>query len=123
LPEQIQATVGSPHLFLWDDEGGNLFILTKSGFTFLNFAVIPLSVGHLEPNQGPASGGTTVTIRGSGFQPDSQVSFDGQSGSVTFVDNQTLKVVTPQIPVGPLQVTVRNADGQTYSLDECFAAQ
>ena len=122
LPEQIQATVGSPHVFLWD-EAGDLFILTKSGLTFLNFVVIPLSVGHLEPNQGPASGGTTVTIRGSGFEPDSQVSFDGQSASATIVDNQTLKVVTPQMPVGPLQVTVKNADGQTYSLDECFAAQ
>ncbi len=120
LPEQVTA---SQHILTMDDGGHNLYVLSSSGFTILNFTFVPLSIAYLQPNQGTAGGGTTVTIRGSGFQPDSQVSFGGSSAVTTFVDSQTLTAVTPKMSVGPMQITIKNTDGQIYSLDDSFAAQ
>jgi DNA-binding beta-propeller fold protein YncE len=120
LPEQVAPRL---HMLTIDDERHNLYVLSESGFTILNFSFIPLSIGYIQPNQGAASGGTVVTIRGSGFQPDSQVSFGGLSATTTFVDSQTLTAVTPTLLVGPKQVTITNTDGQSYSLDNSFTAQ
>jgi DNA-binding beta-propeller fold protein YncE len=120
LPEQVAPGL---HMLTIDDERRNAYVLSASGFTILNFSFLPLSIGYLQPNQGSASGGTAVTIRGSGFQPDSQVSFSGLSATTTFVDSRTLTAVTPTLLVGPAQVTITNTNGQSYFLDNSFTAQ
>ncbi len=121
LPEAIPNN--TQHRLTLDDSGRNLYVLTQSGFTAVHFTSVPLSVAYLKPNQGTAAGGTTVTIRGSGFETGCQAYFNDAPAATTFVDSQTLMVVTPKIISGAVQFRVQNPDGQVYSLDNSFSAQ
>ena len=64
--------------------------------------------------------GATVTIRGSGFESGTTVSFGTTATSATFVDSMTLQAVVPALPSGPVQITVTNPDGSRYALDAAF---
>ena len=119
LPNPV--VLGS-HTLTTDDTGQHLLALTSSGLNIIDFTFAPLSLAYVQPNAGPSQGGTSATLRGSGFQPNSQAFFNGTQATTSFVDSQTLSVVTPQIRSGPAQVSVTNADGQTYSLDNSFVA-
>jgi len=73
LPEPFAMlstdTDGQHGSFLTIDENGQrLFALTSSGLTVLQLASVPLGIGSLFPANGPVAGGTSVTLRGSGFQ-------------------------------------------------------
>jgi hypothetical protein len=81
-----------------------------------------LGIGTLTPASGPAAGGTTLTIRGSGFVSGSTVTIGGKSAAVTFKDMNTLTVVTPTVTAGALHVTITNPDGETVSLDAAYTA-
>ena len=39
---------------------------------------------------------------------------------MVFVDSQTLKVTVPTLSAGPVQVTVANPAGTSYSFDDAF---
>jgi hypothetical protein len=88
----------------------------------VQLAVVPLGIGTISPSTASASGGTTLTIRGSGFQSGTTVSFNGKSATVSFKDVNTLSVVTPALTVGPQQIVITNPDGQTISLDAAITA-
>jgi len=77
LPQQLMTDVDGLHGdFLTTDENGQrLFAITSSdgsvqnaGITVITLANVPLGIGSVSPATGTASGGTTITIRGSGFQ-------------------------------------------------------
>ena len=58
--------------------------------------LLPPTIQSLAPNAGLTTGGTTVTISGSGFTADSTVFFgQNSSASVTFVNSGTLQATTP----------------------------
>ncbi len=105
-----------------DETGSRLFIITTDGLAVVQIAQLPLSIGTLTPSSGPASGGTTVTIRGSGFVNGTTVLFGSASASTSFVDTNTLKVTTPPTQPGPQRVTVTNPDGTNYSYDAGFSS-
>jgi hypothetical protein len=67
----------------------------------------------LTPNGGPAAGGTTVTISGTGFVTGSTVQFGETPGTdVRIVSLTRLTVVTPAGTAGtPVDVTVTNPSG------------
>ena len=70
--------------------------------------VPPLAVTHISPSSGPETGGTTVTVTGSGFTGATKVTFGtGVGKNLTVVNDTTLTVVSPsQVPgVYPIQVT------------------
>ncbi|MHB8417786.1 MAG: IPT/TIG domain-containing protein [Myxococcales bacterium] len=71
------------------------------------------AVTSLSPASGPSSGGTAVTLKGSGFLGEQPaVSIGGQAAaSVAVVDDQTLSLVTPPGGVGPADVLVQDAHG------------
>jgi hypothetical protein len=77
----------------------------------------------LSPNNGPAAGGTLVTLTGSGFTGATSVSFGGAPGtSVTVVNDGQITAVTPAGANGAVDVTVstpagmvRLAGGFTYA--------
>jgi len=84
-----------------------------------------LTVTNVNPASGPQSGGTGVTITGTGFTAISTVTFSGQNASsVNVVDSTTITAVTPGIPadsLGPVDVVVQTggdsatlANGFTY---------
>ncbi|MBQ0904605.1 IPT/TIG domain-containing protein [Micromonospora sp. U21] len=63
-------------------------------------------ITNLTPTSGPTSGGTTVTITGTGFTGATQVTFDGVPGTDFTVNpaGTTITVVTPPNAAGPATV-------------------
>ncbi len=120
LSSDIDALHGE---FLTVDENGQrIFALTTSGLTVVQLASVPLGIGTVSPGNGPAAGGTALTIRGSGFQTGTTATIGGKNASVTFKDMNTLTVVTPPMIAGPQQLVIANPDGETMSLDAAFTA-
>lgn len=69
------------------------------------------AVRAITPNNGPAAGGSPVTIEGSGFAAGSTVSFG--AGAATAVKVQSADTITATSPPGAatVDVTVADADG------------
>ena len=105
-----------------DENGQRIFALTTSGLTIVQLASVPLGIGSVTPGSGPAIGGTTVTIRGSGFQSGIKVSIGGKAAMASFKDMNTLTVVTPAVSAGAQQIVLTNPDGESVSLDAAFVA-
>ena len=131
LPQQFMTDVDGLHgsFFAIDENGQRLFAITSTdgtaqnaGVTVVKLANVPLGMGTLTPANGPAAGGTQITIRGSGFQNGSTVIIGGKTASVIFKDMNTLTVVTPAMTSGAQRVSVTNPDGETVSLDAAFIA-
>jgi IPT/TIG domain len=105
-----------------DETGERIFALTTSGLTVVQLATVPLAIGTISPASTSASGGATLTIRGSGFQPGATVAINGKSAATTFKDMNTLTATTPLLSPGPQQIVITNPDGSSYSLDAAFTA-
>ncbi len=81
--------------------------------------VPPPAVAGVRPASGPASGGQTVTVSGTGFASALQVEFAGtQAAAYASVSSTAIVCTTPRDPRGGggMDVTVRNTDGQTGTL-------
>ena len=74
------------------------------------------------PASGPSSGGTTIPIRGSGFQSEVTVTIGGKNAAASLKDTNTLVVVTPSLAPGPQQIVITNPDGDSVSLPAAFTA-
>ena len=83
---------------------------------FLSTLLPPPSISSVSPTSGTTSGGTSVTITGSGFLAvtGTQVTFGGVAATVDLgISNSTsLRVTTPPHAAGAVDVQVTNADGQ-----------
>jgi hypothetical protein len=128
LPEpfaMLSADVDGLHgSFLTTDENGEyLFALTTSGLTVTQLAHVPLGIGSLTPSSGAAAGGSSITIRGSGFQSSTKATLGGKSANVTFKDANTLLMTTPVLSAGSQQLILSNPDGESVSQDAAFVAQ
>jgi hypothetical protein len=131
LPQQFMTDVDGLHgSFLTTDENGQrLFAITSSdgtpqnaALTVVQLAAVPLGIGAITPSTVVATGGATLTIRGSGFQSASVLTINGKAASVTLKDANTLLVVTPSLTPGSQQIAITNPDGETVSLDAAFVA-
>jgi len=110
--------------FLTTDENGQrLFALTTSGLSIVQLANVPLGIGTLSPVSGPAAGGSTVSVRGSGFQNGIKATLGGKSASITVKDMNTLVLTTPALVSGLQQLVLTNPDGESVSFDAAFLAQ
>jgi|GEM_PF-720211 hypothetical protein len=105
-----------------DENGQRIFALTNSGLTVLQLANVPLGIGWLTPSTGTASGGTTVTLRGSGFQSGTKLMLGGKNVAVNIKDMNTLTFATPGLSAGPQQLILSNPNGEAVSLDAAFIA-
>jgi hypothetical protein len=75
------------------------------------------TVTAISPNSGSVSGGTSVTITGTGFVTGATVSIGGASATaVTFGSATSLTATTPARSSGAQNVVVTNPDGQTGTL-------
>ena len=131
MPQQFMTDVDGLHgSFLAIDENGQrLFAITSkdgtaqnAGVTIVTLANVPLGFGTLTPANGSAAGGTTLTLRGSGFTSGTVITIGGKDATVTFTDMNTLTVVTPAVTAGTQRVTITNPDGETVSLDAAYTA-
>ena len=71
-------------------------------------------INNVTPKDGPAAGGTPVTLTGNYYTTtaDTDVLFDGVSATDLLVlDSQTLTCTTPAHSAGDVDVTVINSNG------------
>ena len=102
--------------------------MTTSGGTGVagaDFAFVEApAITSLTPSSGPTTGGTTVTIGGSGFSGASSVKF-GSTTATTFTVTSatTIKAKTKAHPAGGVAVSVTTSGGSTVSsTDYTFVA-
>ena len=98
--------------------------LSFAAFTVLTGTIISSATWSLvgvSPNSGPLTGGTVVTISGSGFQKATGVSFGGVNASrVTALNATRLQAVTPAHAAGAVDVVVTYRDSQSAGLPAGF---
>ncbi|MFN0008023.1 MAG: IPT/TIG domain-containing protein [Planctomycetota bacterium] len=119
------GTAGGPYELEVLHPGGSR---GTAAFTFA--AGADPSIDSVDPARGSTSGGDRVTIRGAEFSPGSEVVFgaDADTGTggdaaamVTWIDAETLEVITPARPGGSASVLVRDpATGQAFLIDGAF---
>ncbi len=91
---------GATDVTLMNSSGQDLL---PGGYLYLD----SLDVLAMTPDHGPTSGGTSALITGSSFGADAQVIVGALPAlSVTFIDAETLQVVTPPGSPGAVDVTV-----------------
>lgn len=90
-----------------------------NSFTFTTSGNLTLS--SIAPTSGSVSGGTFVTITGTGFQGGASVSFGGVGGvMVSVINPTTITATTPQHSAGAVNVVVTNPGGATAALSNGF---
>jgi uncharacterized repeat protein (TIGR01451 family) len=124
MPDEWEALMG-----LDAADPGDRNDLALSGYTWLETYLNPLffpeaslSVHTVNPATGPLSGGTDVTITGSGFADGATASFGTEPATNVVVSGSTL--ITAQTPpggAGLVDVTVTNPDQQSATLVGGFA--
>lgn len=85
-----------------------------AGATWVFASPLP-SVGGVEPAEGPAAGGTRVTITGSEFTSESTVTFGGVPAEQVSVESADEIKATAPPGVGAVDVTVTTAGGASPS--------
>ncbi|HKX84951.1 MAG TPA: IPT/TIG domain-containing protein [Pyrinomonadaceae bacterium] len=78
------------------------------------------TISGLLPKEGPSTGGTVVTITGTGLVDKPAVKFGDKSGVVTYENATTIRAVTPPHEPGEVEVVITNPDGQEGSPKERF---
>ena len=96
---------GAPH---YDGKTGGIWSLRE------NLAIAP-TVEKVEPSNGPAEGGTRVTILGSGFLAGATVSIGGQAVDVEVLSETEIRATTPPAPPGTAEVVVSDAEGTSIA--------
>jgi hypothetical protein len=88
----------------------------------MNISTAPApKVSGVTPNQGTVSGGTTVTIAGSNFQPGTTVQFgDAPASAVQVTSPSQIQAISPAGPSGSVSVKIFGADGQTATAGNSF---
>jgi DNA-binding beta-propeller fold protein YncE len=104
-----------------DETGTKMFLISNSGITIAKLFQAPLSLATLSPAAGPA--GTTVVLRGSGYQNGATVSFGTTQIQATFIDSNTLQAIVPSTSPGIFRVSVSNPGGHQYNLDSGFTVK
>ncbi len=85
----------------------------RAGSVFGYFG-LPLSAPHvsaIEPSSGPATGGTPVTILGSGFLAGATVTIGTPATSVEVLSENEITAVTAPAPAETFEVSVSDLDG------------
>ena len=109
------APAVNPTLVAYDAHGNEVY--NQSGRAYLVLApgfVPPARLTGIAPSSGPAAGGTTVTISGTGFGGATGVSFGGAAAqSYTVVSSTSITAVSPASAAGTIDVTVTNVGGSS----------
>ncbi len=80
---------------------------------FGGFTYNPMpKITDISPNHGPASGGTKLLIKGTGFLQRAKVFVGKRAGTTEVKDDSTIEAVTPSNPPGVFDVRVINPDTQ-----------
>ncbi|WP_257450218.1 IPT/TIG domain-containing protein [Archangium lipolyticum] len=101
---------------------GYLQVRCVTGAAWIHFELAPPPrITGISPSSGPSTGGTRVSLTGSGFEPGATVSFGGVAASgVTVADGEHLSATTPAHAVGVVDVVVSNPSGSRATLGGGF---
>jgi hypothetical protein len=107
VDSDTQITAATPSLAVGDHEAE---ITTAGGTaTATVTALTTPTVTSLSPAAGPAVGGTTVTVVGTGLTGTSGVTFDGADAASFTTDSDTqLTIVTPPGDAGVAEIVIEN---------------
>jgi len=102
---QLVGSVSSPYpglgrLQVISDETN--YLTVDPAFLLLNGAAPTLS--QVNPNSGPSTGGSSVTVTVTGFQATDTVTFDGYPGDIISRTATSIVVTTPPHAPGPVAV-------------------
>jgi hypothetical protein len=86
----------------------------------LDPVVLAVRVDGVNPSSGSPTGGTMVTINGSGFESGPTVKFGGIDAAVINSSDSLVTVATPAHPTGIVDVAVTNSEGTTGTLQGGF---
>ena len=96
----------------FDAFGNEVYNSGSSAYLLLAPAYVPVPrVTGISVVEGPAAGGTSVTITGTGFSAASGVSFGGAAATFTVNGDTSITAVTPATVPGTVDVTVTSAGG------------
>jgi hypothetical protein len=88
------------------------------GYSYTNAAP---QVNSVAPNSGPAAGGTSVTITGTGFLSGATVSLGGTAATnVNVVSSTSITATTAAHAAGAVSVVVTNSDTQSSTLSNAY---
>ena len=87
---------------------------------FIDVCAGCLKVASMEPNHGPSSGGTIVTIRGEGFQSTTRVYFGEVQGSVLQVTPTEIRILSPPHQVGGASVRLNDSGSNSSAFASIF---
>jgi glucose/arabinose dehydrogenase len=88
-----------------------------SGYTYTAAANPAPTVTSINPNTGVTTGGTAVTLTGTGFLAGATVSFGGTAATgVALVNSTTITASTPAHAAGAVNVVVINTDTKSGTL-------
>ena len=119
--EEIRATTpggsstGAKDVKVTNPDGG--FIVLPGGFTY---NALPTITSPISPDNGLVSGGTAITINGSGFFAGATVAVGGADANGVFVNSGQMTAATPAGSSGAQNVTVTNPDGGSVVLTGGF---
>ena len=107
------GTVTGPSFSAVDASGNEVYNSGSSAFLLLAPSYVPVPrVTGISVTEGPAAGGTSVTITGTGFSGATAVSFGGAAAAAFSVSGDTsITATTPATAPGPVDVTVTSAGG------------
>jgi IPT/TIG domain-containing protein len=88
---------------------------TNNGLSYTY--VTPPTVTTVTPTSGPTSGGTPVTIAGTGLTSTTSVTFDGTPAPFTVISDTAVSAVTPAGAAGLVDVVVTNDAGSATATD------
>lgn len=105
-----------------DASSGHLHVRCSTGAAWIGFELAPPPrLTGLSPSSGPSTGGTRVSLTGSGFESGATMSFGGVAASaVSVADGEHLTATTPAHAVGVVDVVVANPSGSRATLDGGF---
>ncbi|MHB8648363.1 MAG: IPT/TIG domain-containing protein [Thermomicrobiales bacterium] len=87
----------------------------------ITVVAVPPSPTGVTPTFGTSTGGTNVTITGSGFQTGAAVTFGGVAATnVSVLDANTITATTPAHPSGTVDIVVTNPDMTAGTLASRF---
>jgi heme/copper-type cytochrome/quinol oxidase subunit 2 len=119
---QFTATTAGTFGFVCDiPDCGSGHSLMSGNFTVVKVSNPAPTVSSIAPTTGSQTGGTAVTITGTGFLTGATVKFGGTSATnVSVVSATSITTTAPAHAAGKVDVVVTNSDSQSATLAQSF---
>ena len=110
------GTVGPADVVVTNPDGQSITL--QGGFTFIHLAPVITSI---TPDTDTISGGASVTLNGENFQNGATLTFGSRDATdVVVLSTTEISAKVPQGEAGTVEVTIKNPDGQSITLQEGF---